>query len=71
MVQAWVAHFVTPLKCTYDDTTDEYYSLRIAPAAIRASINTTIMQHVPTLLAVSMAITMQRYYTVRIAQWKR
>ena len=19
MVQAWVAHFVTPLKCTYDD----------------------------------------------------
>jgi hypothetical protein len=43
------------------------YSLRIAPAATRATINTTIMQHVPTLLAVLMAIAMRRYYTVRIA----
>jgi hypothetical protein len=47
------------------------YSLRIAPAAARASINTTIMQHVPTLLAVSMAIAMRWYYTVRIARWRR
>ena len=47
------------------------YLLRIAPAATRASINTTIMQHVPTLLAVSMAIAMWRYYTARIARWRR
>ena len=45
------------------------YSLRIAPAAARATINTTIMKHVPTLLALSMAIAMRRYYTARIAQW--
>jgi hypothetical protein len=42
------------------------YSLRIAPTAARALINTTIMQHVPTLLAVLMAITMRQYYTARI-----
>jgi len=34
------------------------YSLRIAQAAARAIINTTMMQHVPTLLAISMAIAM-------------
>jgi hypothetical protein len=44
------------------------YSLRIAPAAARATINTTKMQHVPTLLAVSMAIVMQRSYTARITR---
>jgi hypothetical protein len=38
------------------------YSLRIAPAATRASINTTIMQLVPTLMAILMDITMQQYY---------
>ena len=38
----------------------------------RATINTKIMEHVPTLLlAVLMAITMRRYYTARIAQWRR
>jgi hypothetical protein len=42
------------------------YSFRIAPAATRATINTTIMQHLPTLLAVLMAITMRQYYTARI-----
>jgi hypothetical protein len=47
------------------------YSLRIAPAAARATINPTIMQHVPTLLAISMAIAMRRYYTACIAQWRR
>ena len=47
------------------------YLLRIAPAATRATINTTIMQHVPTLLAVSMAIAMWRYYTACIPQWRR
>ncbi len=36
------------------------YSLRIAPAAARA-----------TLLAVSTAIAMRRYYTARIARWRR
>jgi len=39
------------------------YSLRNAPAANRVTINKTTMQNVPTLLAVSMAITMRRYYT--------
>jgi hypothetical protein len=29
------------------------------------------MQHLPTLLAVSMAIVMRRYYTARIARWRR
>jgi hypothetical protein len=43
------------------------YLLRIAPAATRASINTTIIQHVLTLLAILMAIAMWRYYTARIA----
>jgi hypothetical protein len=38
------------------------YSLRIASAAARATINTMKMQHVPTLLAVLMAIVMRRYY---------
>jgi hypothetical protein len=47
------------------------YSLRIAPAATRATINTTIMQNVPTLLAVSMVIAMRRYYITRIARWRR
>ncbi len=47
------------------------YSLRIAPAAARATINSMIMKHVPTLLAVLMAIAMRRYYTKRIAQWRR
>jgi hypothetical protein len=42
-------------------------SLRITPAAAMATINTTRMQNVPSLLAVSMAITMQRYYTAHIA----
>ena len=47
------------------------YSLCITQAATRATINTTMMQHVPTLLAVSMAIAMWRYYTARIARWRR
>jgi hypothetical protein len=29
------------------------------------------MQHVPTLLAVSMAMAMRQYYTMRITQWRR
>jgi hypothetical protein len=47
------------------------YSLHIAPAATRVTINTTIMQNVPTLLTISMAIAVRRYYTARIAQWRR
>ena len=47
------------------------YSLRIALAAARAIINTTIMQHIPTFLAVLMAITMQQYYTMCIARWRK
>ncbi len=46
-------------------------SLRIAPAAARAKANETTMQHVPTLLAILMAMAMRRYDTVRIAQWRR
>jgi hypothetical protein len=38
------------------------YSLHITQAATRATINTMMMQHVPTLLAISMAIVMRRYY---------
>jgi len=47
------------------------YSLHIAPAASRATINTKIMEHLPTLLAVLMAITMWWYYTARFARWSR
>jgi hypothetical protein len=47
------------------------FLLHIAPAAARATINTMILQNVPTLLAVSMAIAMCQYYTARIAQWRR
>jgi len=47
------------------------YLLRIAPEAARAIINTTMMQHVPTLLVILMAIAMRRYYAARIAQWRR
>ena len=42
------------------------YLLHIAQAAARATITSTIMKHVPTLLVVSMAIVMRRYYTARI-----
>jgi len=38
------------------------YSLRIAPAAARATANGTTMQNEPTLLAVKMATAMRRYY---------
>jgi hypothetical protein len=47
------------------------YSLHITPGAARATINTTIVEHVPNLLAVLMAIAMWQYYTVRISQWRR
>ena len=47
------------------------FALQIAPLAARAPINSTMMQHVLTLLAVSMAIAMRRYYTTCIAQWRR
>ena len=42
-------------------------SPRPLPEAARAIIITTMMQHVPTLLAVLMAIAMQLYYTGCIA----
>jgi hypothetical protein len=37
------------------------YSLNIAPAATRATINTIMMQHVATLLAILLVIVMRRY----------
>ena len=47
------------------------YSLRIAQAAARATIKSILMQHLPTLLAVVMAIAMWGYYIVCIARWRR
>ena len=47
------------------------YSLCITQTATRATINSTMMKHVPTLLAVSMAIAMRQYNTARIARWRR
>jgi len=47
-----------------------YYWLRIAPVAARATANKTKMLYVHTLIAVSMAITMRRYYTAHIARWR-
>ena len=47
------------------------YLLRIAPAAARATANKTMIQHVPTLLAISMAVAMRRYNTAHISRWKR
>jgi hypothetical protein len=47
------------------------YSLRITLAATRATANKTMMQNVPTLLAILMAVAMRRYYTARIARWRR
>jgi len=38
------------------------YSLRIAPVAARETANETTMQHVPTLLAISIAAATLRYY---------
>ena len=46
-------------------------SLRIPPAAARATANKMKMQNVSTLLTILMAIAVRRYYTARIAQWKR
>ncbi len=47
------------------------YSLRIAPAAARATINKTTVQNMPTLLAVLMAIAMRRCNIKHIVQWRR
>ena len=47
------------------------YSFRIASAAARAAINKTMMQHVATLMAISMAVAVWRYYTPCIARWRR
>ena len=49
------------------------YSLRIAPAAARATstVNKIMMQNVPTFLAVLKSVAVRRYYTVRIAWWRR
>ena len=44
-----------------------HYSIRIAPEAARETINKTTMQNVPSLLAMSVAIAMRRYYTAHIA----
>jgi len=43
------------------------YSLHIASAAARATAKKSSMTNVPTLMAILMAIEMQRYYTAQIA----
>jgi hypothetical protein len=47
------------------------YSLRITPAATRATANKTTMTNVPTLRAVLMVAVVQRDYTVCITRWRR
>ena len=47
------------------------YLLCIAPSAAGATANVTTMQHVPTLLAILMAVAMRRYDTECIARWRR
>ena len=47
------------------------YLLRITLVAARATANKAKMQNTPILLTISMAITMRRYYTACIAQWRR
>ena len=47
------------------------YWLRIAPTATRATANKTKVHHVSTLLTVLMDIAVRRYYTGRIARWRR
>jgi hypothetical protein len=46
------------------------YSLRITPAAARATANKTKVQNVSTLLTILMAIVVRWYYTACIAQWR-
>ena len=46
------------------------YSFCIASAAARATINKTMMQNVATLMAISMAVAVRRYYTPHITQWR-
>ena len=47
------------------------YSLRIVPMAARETANKTTTKHVLPLLAVSIAVTVWRYYTPCISQWRR
>jgi hypothetical protein len=47
------------------------YLLHITQAAARATSNKSKMQHVSTLLTISMAVVVRRYYTTRIPQWRR
>jgi hypothetical protein len=43
------------------------YLLRITSAAARATANKTTMYYVPIFMAISMVISMRRYYTAHIA----
>ena len=45
--------------------------LCIAPVAARVTANKTKVQNVSTLMTISMAIAVHRYYTPRIARWRR
>ena len=47
------------------------YLLHISLAAARATANKMKMQNVSTMLTFSMAIVVRRYYTARIARWRR
>ena len=64
-------------QCTSLEATSHWtlssgdFSLRIAPAAARATINKMTMKNKPTLLAILMAVVMHWYGTVQITQWRR
>ena len=47
------------------------YSLCIAPAAARATINKMMIQNNPPLLAILIAVAVRQYYTAYIARWRR
>ena len=64
---AWPGLHQKPLNTTVGQLLAPY-----RPGGRQGIISTTIMQHVPTLLAVLMAIAMQRYYyTTCITRWRR
>ena len=44
-----------------------YHLISIAPTAARVTENIMTMQYMSTLLTISMAVAVRRYYTARIA----
>ena len=74
--QIYLRHgsFRWPWQCTdaiWSASPDAAWLTPYCPGSRQGDNNTTIMQNVPILLAVMMAIAMRRYYTAHIAQWRR